>query len=63
MTTRNLGDREAGTTDAQVYMNNARTVQARIDGRRAQGKPPTKDQSADLERWLSLAEQAGHPGI
>lgn len=63
MTTRNLGEREAGATDAELYMNKARTVQARIDARRANGQPPTKDQSADLERWLSLAAEAGHPAL
>lgn len=61
MTTRNLGQREAGTTDAQLYMNNARTVQARINARRDLGQPPTKDQSRDLSRWLALALKAGHP--
>ena len=58
MTTKNLGPRENPDTEAAMYRNRARSVADRIAQRRALGKPPTKDQSADLARYLGLAEQA-----
>lgn len=63
MTTKELGPRELGTTDAEMYRNRARDVSRRIADRRNTGRPPTKDQSRDLARWLGLAEQADNEAM
>jgi hypothetical protein len=50
--------REIPATDAALWRNKARTIHARITQRVAAGGQPTKDQTRDMERALSLAGRA-----